>query len=80
MNMNDKVIDDQGTTPDQARKILESLLTDGFEGDHEKLAVALGRNTEEIHDFFALDSQIVIDEDLVMKMRGLAQAREIEIE
>jgi len=75
--MNTDVIDDQRTTQDQARQIIEDLLLDGFEGDTDQLALALGRTVEEIKNMFNEEAEV--EEDLVMKMRGIAQNREIEI-
>lgn len=76
--MNEQIVDDQGTTQDQARQILEDLLVDGFEGDVDTTALALGRPSDEINQFLSEETEI--DEDLVMKMRGIAQNRGIEVE
>jgi len=60
------------------RELLRNLRDRGFEGSNEKLAVAVGRPVEEITDW---DSEsAVVDDDVIMKVRGIAQEREIEIE
>ena len=76
--MDENTIDDQGTTQEQALEMLHTLREDGFDGDIKELAVALGRNEEEINNI--IDGEENIDEDLLMKIRGIAQVRGIEIE
>ena len=70
-------LDEQGTTVAQAAEMLRKLLA-AFETDEEKLAVALGRDKEEISRALSGDAE-AFDDDLVMKMRGIAQERGIEI-
>lgn len=72
------LIDARVTTQEQAVEILENLLYEGFFSDIEELSVILDREPEELEDM--LDGEEIIDDDLTMKMRGLAQQREIEIE
>lgn len=69
--------DEQGTTAGQAATMLQKLLY-AFENDKEKLAVALGRTQDEIAHALSGNSE-AFDDDLVMKMRGLAQQRGIEL-
>lgn len=76
--MNENNLDDKQTTQDQAHSLLIALCDEGFDGDAEKLAIALGRDGDEIHDL--LGGAEEIDEDLLMKIRGIAQARDLEIE
>jgi len=78
METNDNAIDSMETTQDEAHELLSNLCENGFAGDAEELAVALGRDEEEIKDMLSGDEEI--DEDLLMKIRGIAQEREIEIE
>ena len=78
METNDNAIDSMETTPDEARELLNNLCENGFAGDTEELAVVLGRDEEEIKDMLSGDEEI--DEDLLMKIRGIAQEREIEID
>ena len=49
-----------------------------FEASDEKLAVALGRPVEEIVGWNA--GQKLIDDDVVMKVRGIAMHRGVHIE
>lgn len=78
MDSKDKIIDSNGTTAEEARKNLSALCENGFDGDIVKFAVALGREREEIAACLSGEEQI--DDDLLMKIRGLAQERNIEIE
>ena len=76
--MSDNSIDDKQTTSEQAQSLLSALCEEGFGGNVEKLALALGRDIDEVNDFLSGDENI--DEDLVMKIRGIAQARDLELE
>jgi hypothetical protein len=73
-----QALDAQGTTPQQGRELLTRLRDRGFASDDARLAQALGRPVEEVQAW--LDGTTPIDDDLVMKARGLAQERGIEIE
>ncbi|MFL6230984.1 MAG: hypothetical protein ACJ741_19585 [Pyrinomonadaceae bacterium] len=70
-------LDSQGMTEEQGREILRRLRDQGFEADDEKLAVALGRPVEEVQAWTGGDAPI--DDDLIMKAKGIAQERGIEI-
>jgi hypothetical protein len=70
-------LDSQGMTEDQGREILRRLRDQGFDADDEKLAVALGRPVEEVQAWTGGDAPI--DDDLIMKAKGIAQERGIEI-
>ena len=73
-----KAVDDQGTTENEGREILKRLRDEGFEGSDEKLALALGRPVEEVQGW--MNGSETIDDDVVMKARGIAQERSIEVE
>ena len=75
---NELLIDDQGTDQFEATKILKNIRDAAFDGSDEKLALALGRPTEEIESWSGGSG--TIDGDVVMKARKLAQARGIQIE
>lgn len=75
--MNAHAIDDQGTTRDDARQMLENLM-EQYEGEPAALGLILGKTPAEISGY--LGGETPIDEDLVMKMRGIAQNRDLEIE
>lgn len=77
MNTNQQV-DDKGTDQSEAVEMLKSLRDDAFESSNEKLALALGRPAAEIEDWFS--GTTVIDDDVVMKMRGIAQERGVSIQ
>ncbi len=73
----DQQVDDKGTDQEEARRILTALRDRGFEGDNEKLATALGRSIEQVQGW--LDGTETIDDDVVMKARGIAFNRGIEV-
>jgi hypothetical protein len=81
---NEQVVDDRGTSEAGGREILKRLRDEGFEADDEKLAVALGRPVEEVQGWTASDgsssSDEPVDDDIIMKARGIAKERGIELE
>lgn len=74
----DQPVDDRGTGQNQAAKILRNLRDRAFEASDERLALALGRPTEEVAAWNA--GAEVIDDDVVMKARGIAMNRGVRIE
>ena len=72
------LVDDQGTTQNEALELLRTLWDRGFDSNTEKLAVALGRTIEQIETWLAGSG--TIDDDVVMKIRGIAKERKIDIE
>ncbi len=76
---NQEALDDRGTNQEMGREILKRLRDQGFDASDEKLAVALGRPLEEVRAWMA-DAQEPVDDDIVMKARGIAKQRNIEIE
>jgi hypothetical protein len=70
--------DDQGTTAGSAARMLQRMLKEGFEGDVKLLAISLGRSQEEIEHALSGNSQ-AFDDDMVMKMKGIAKERGIEL-
>jgi hypothetical protein len=75
--VDDKQVDDKGTDQVEARRMLTALRDRGFEGDNEKFAVALGRSAEQVHGW--VDGTETIDDDVVMKARGIALNRGIGV-
>jgi hypothetical protein len=71
-------VDDKGTGQTEARAILKRLRDNGFEGSDEKLAVALGRPIEQVAAW--MNGVETVDDDVVMKARGIATDRNIQIE
>lgn len=78
MTPNHNTLDERGTTSAEARALLQILRDKGFEGDNGKIAIGLGRTEEEIADI--LDDKGTFDDDLLIKVRALAQQRGVEIE
>lgn len=76
-NQEPEKFDAEGTTASGATEILQKLLH-AFDNDQGKLALALGRNDEEIKHALSGNAE-AFDDDLVQKMRGLAQQRSIEL-
>ena len=71
-------VDDRGTNQTEGRALLKQLRDNGFEASDEKLAVALGRPIEEVQAWTG--GSEVVDDDVIMKARGIAKERGIEIE
>jgi hypothetical protein len=71
-------IDDRGTDQAGASEILKHIRDGVFEASDEKLALALGRPTEEIEEW--THGGGAIDGDVVMKARALALERGLAIE
>jgi plasmid maintenance system antidote protein VapI len=76
--MLDQEVDDRGTDQEEAKTMLTKLRDDGFDADDEKLAVALGRTVDQVQAM--IGGAESIDDDVVMKARGIALHRGIEIE
>lgn len=76
--MLDQQVDDKGTDQEQAQHMIEALRDEGFNGDNEQVAKALGRTIEQVEGM--IDGTETIDDDVVMKARGIALHRGIEIE
>ena len=74
----DNVVDDRGTGQAQAAKLLRNLRDRAFEASDEKLAIALGRPMEDVAAWNA--GLEVIDDDVVMKARGIAMHRGVHVE
>lgn len=71
-------VDDRGTNQTEGRALLRKLRDQGFESSDEQLALALGRPLEEIEAW--MGGAEPVDDDVVMKARGIATQRGLEIE
>ena len=71
-------VDDRGTNQSEGRALLKHLRDKGFESSDEKLAIALGRPIEEVQAWTG--GSETVDDDVIMKARGIAKERGIEIE
>jgi DNA-nicking Smr family endonuclease len=71
-------LDDHGTTAGQAAQMLQKMLA-AFDKDPAKVAIAMGRSQDEIEHALSGNAD-AFDDDFVMKMRGIAKERGIEIE
>lgn len=76
--LGDHVVDDRGTDQDKASRILANLRDRAFESSDERLALALGRPMEEVTAWQA--GLEIIDDDVIMKARGIAMHRGVSVE
>jgi plasmid maintenance system antidote protein VapI len=76
--MLDQEVDDKGTDQAQAKEIIRNLRDRAFDADDDQLAVALGRTVEQVQTI--LNGTEPVDDDLVMKARGIALHRGVEVE
>jgi hypothetical protein len=74
----ENVVDDRGTGQEKAARMLRKLRDRAFEASDEKLAVALGHPVEDIKAWNV--GQELIDDDVVMKARGIAINRGVHVE
>jgi hypothetical protein len=75
---NEPKIDDRGTDQSEALQILTAIRDGAFDSSNEKLALALGRPTEEIEEW--IRGEGTIDGDVVQKARALAIERGFQVE
>ena len=75
---NQRQIDDQGTSQTEASSILKEIRDTAFDASNERLALALGRTTEEIEQWTSGNG--LIDGDVLMKARALAIHRGVEVQ
>lgn len=66
-------IDDGGTDQSEAASVLKRVRDGVFDGSDEKLALALGRTSDEIAEW--LNGEGTIDGDALMKVRALERER-----
>jgi len=76
--MLDQQVDDKGTDQQVAQAMLQTLRDQGFDKDNDKLAIALGRSAEQVAAM--ISGAETIDDDVVMKVRGIALNRGIALE
>ena len=71
-------LDDQGTNQTEGRAIIKRLRDKAFDGNNEQLALALGRPVEEVEGWTG--GAEPVDDDVLMKVRGIAQERGVDVE
>ena len=76
--MLDQEVDDKGTGQEDAQHMMQALRDQGFDSNNENLAKALGRSNEQVEAM--INGSETIDDDVIMKARGIAQNRGIQIE
>jgi hypothetical protein len=72
------IVDDRGTGQERAALLLRNLRDRAFEANDEKLALALGRPLTEVVGWN--EGRELIDDDVVMKARGIALIRGVPVE
>lgn len=77
MNQGTQLVDDKGTTQEEAREIFRAFCESGFHGDISQAALVLGRTPDEVQGI--LKSGDIIDDDLMAKVRGIAETRGIDL-
>ena len=77
LSADDEVTDTSQTSPEESREMLQAFCENGFDGSIEATALALGRDDDEIGEFLTGENEV--DDDLLMKIRGIAQQRHIDI-
>lgn len=70
-------VDEIQTDQETARASLSALHERGFAGDVGATALALGRGADSINDLLAGNGEI--DDDLAMKINGIAEQRAIDL-
>lgn len=65
------------TGTEEGMELLKNFVAAGFRSDIDAAALALGRDVDEIRRM--LDGEDAVDEDLEMKIRGIAQERNFAI-
>lgn len=73
----DSFVDEIQTDQETARASLAALNDRGFKGDIEATALALGRDSDSIKNLLAGHGEI--DDDLAMKVNGIAELRAIDL-
>lgn len=68
-------VDDQGAGQSDAVEVLRLVRDGAFAGNNASLATALGRSEEQVEGWF--NGTETIDDDVVMKARGIAQERNV---
>jgi len=65
------------TDEQSSPEILRNFIDNGFESDTGQAALVLGRTPEELESM--LNGEMVVDDDLEMKIRGIADERGIQL-
>lgn len=73
--MRENTTDKNGSSQSDVGQMLVSLSLDDFDSGIDNLAFALGRSTAEIDAM--LEGRQPIDEDLAIKIRGIARGRHV---
>lgn len=66
-------VTDDGLSQAEARALLREVCTQDFSDDLGKAAIALGRPADQLRSM--LNGETVVDDDIVIKARGLSQER-----
>ena len=72
-----KPLDDAGTDDQMAVQIIRALRDRAFDGNDQKMALALGRTAEEVRMWF--DGGVAVDGDALMKARAMGNQRNVDL-
>ena len=75
--LQENTVDNSGTDQDTAREMLKKLSAGAGDGGLAHLGLIMGRPEGELQRF--MNGEEPIDDDFVMKMRGIAGERGIDI-
>ena len=78
MEVESNIVDDRGTDQGESQQMLQAFVENGFEGDEERTGLVLGRPGNEIRDM--INGDIPIDDDMAMRVRGIADERGIQLQ
>ena len=73
----DQIMEIGETSENEARETLRAFCDNGFDGSTESAALVLGRPEQELRRM--MDGSEEIDKDLLMKVRGIANERDIDV-
>jgi hypothetical protein len=73
----DDLVDDKQTDQESAHEMLKVLCEKAFGGDVDATSLALGRERSDVQGLIDLEGSV--DDDLAMKIRGLAEQRGIDL-
>jgi len=77
MEVGRAVSHEQLTSETDPGQMLRALCDNGFDGSINAVALALGRDAADLRAM--LDGDSTVDEDLITKIRGIAEERGIDI-
>ncbi|HWC77402.1 MAG TPA: hypothetical protein VG778_08065 [Blastocatellia bacterium] len=78
MKTGEKTVVDPDVSQPEAAELLRKLRDEAFDSSDEKLAIALGREKEEVEAWIREPAKV--DADVIIKARGIAQERGVQLD